>query len=115
MTTVVLQGRFFLQGDREFTLDSKSVMEATFKIHATELSQEIIEKIRQFMSVNGESEVTIHIRPKKKKSFPTETKEAYFARINRALDHLDQKKKGVHFKTPLQKQNPPPAPSNGPA
>jgi len=72
-------------------------MEATIKIHTTELSQEIIEKIRQFISINGESEVVINIRPKKKKSFPKETKEAYYARIDQALDSLDQKRNGVTF------------------
>ncbi len=72
-------------------------MEATIKIHTTELSQEIIEKIRQFISVYGESEVVINIRPKKKKSFPKETKEAYYARIDHALDNLDQKRNGVTF------------------
>ena len=70
-------------------------MEATFKIHATELSQEIVEKIRQFISANGESEIVINIRPKKKKAFPKETKEAYFARLDRALDNLDQKRNVV--------------------
>ncbi len=72
-------------------------MEATIKIHTTELSQEIVEKIRQFISVYGESEVVINIRPKKKKAFPKETKKAYFARIDRALDNLDQKRNGVTF------------------
>jgi superfamily I DNA and RNA helicase len=74
-----------------------SAMEATFKIHTTELSQEIIEKIRQFISVNGESEVVINIRPKKKKGFPKETKEAFFARLDRAIDNLDQKQNRATF------------------
>ncbi len=73
------------------------LMEATIKIHSTELSQEIVEKIRQFISVYGESELVINIRPKTKKAFPVETKEAYLARIDRALDNLDQKQNGVTF------------------
>jgi hypothetical protein len=72
-------------------------MEATLKIHTTELSQEVFEKIQQFIRVNGESEVVINIRPKKKKGFPKETKEAYLARIDRALDNLDQKRNVVTF------------------
>lgn len=72
-------------------------MEATFKIHTTELSQEIIEKIRQFISINGESEIVINIRPKKKKAFPKESREAYSARLDRALDNLDQKRNGITF------------------
>jgi hypothetical protein len=72
-------------------------MEATLKIHTTELSQEVFEKIQQFIRVNGESEVIINVRPKKKKGFPKETKEAYFARIDRALDNLDQKRNLVTF------------------
>jgi hypothetical protein len=72
-------------------------MEATLKIRTTELSQEVFEKIQQFIRINGESEVIINVRPKKKKGFPKETKEAYFARIDRALDNLDQKRNLVTF------------------
>jgi len=72
-------------------------MEATLKIHTTELSQEVFEKIQQFIRVNGESEVIINVRPKKKKGFPKESKEDYFARIDRALDNLDQQRNVVEF------------------
>jgi len=72
-------------------------MEATLKIHTTELSQEVFEKIQQFIKVNGESDVIINVRPKKKKGFPKETKEAYFARLDRALDNLDQQRNTVTF------------------
>ncbi len=67
------------------------------KIHTTELSQEVFEKIQQFIRVNGESEVIINVRPKKKKGFPKESKEDYFARIDRALDNLDQQRNVVEF------------------
>jgi len=72
-------------------------MEATLKIHTTELSQEVFEKIQQFIRVNGESEVIINVRPKKKKGFPKESREDYFARIDRALDNLDQQRNVVEF------------------
>lgn len=74
-------------------------MEITLKIQATELNQDIIDKIRQFISLNGESDLVINIRPKKTKKFPKETKEEYFARLNSAIDNLENKKNVVSFST----------------
>jgi hypothetical protein len=61
-------------------------------MHAAEMSMEVYEKIRQFISLYEESEVTINIRPKRKKPFPQESKEAYFARLDKALANLDAKR-----------------------
>ena len=72
-------------------------MEARFRIHTTELSPEIIDKIRQFISVNGESEVVINIRPLKKKGFSKETEKDYFARLDQALDNIDRNGKSFTF------------------
>ncbi len=74
-------------------------MEIRLKIEATELSQEIIDKIRQFITLNGESDLEINIRPKKKKKFPKETKDEYFKRIDNAIDTLDKNKNTVSFST----------------
>jgi hypothetical protein len=74
-------------------------MEIRLKIEATELSQDIIDKIRQFITLNGESDLEINIRPKKKKKFPKETKEEYFERLDRAIDTLDKNKNVLSFST----------------
>lgn len=74
-------------------------MEVNLKIQTSEFSQDIIDKIRQFISLNGESDVTISIRPKKKKSFPKESKEAYFNRIDKAIDNLENNRNSIVFTT----------------
>lgn len=74
-------------------------MEITLKIQTTELSQDIIDKIRQFISLNGESDLVINIRPKKKVKFPKENKDEYFARLDRAIDNLENKHNIVSFST----------------
>ena len=51
------------------------------------------------ISLNGESDVTISIRPKKKKPFPKESKEAYFNRIDKAIDNLENNKNSIVFTT----------------
>jgi hypothetical protein len=74
-------------------------MEATFKIkmQATEMSMEVYEKIKMFINLHGESDVIINIRPKKKRTFPMENKEAYFARLDKSLASLNGKKEIVTF------------------
>ncbi len=74
-------------------------MEITLKIQATELSQDIIDKIRQFITLNGESDLVINIRPKKKKKFPKETKDQYFARLDNAIDNFEKSRNLVSFST----------------
>jgi hypothetical protein len=74
-------------------------MEITLKIQATEFNQDMIDKIRQFITLNGESDLVINIRPKKKKKFPKETKDEYFARLDRAIDNFDNKRNLVSFST----------------
>ncbi len=73
------------------------LMEVNLKIQTSEFSQDIIDKIRQFITLNGESDVTISIRPKKKKSFPKESKEAYFHRLDRAIDNLENNRNLMAF------------------
>ena len=75
------------------------IMEVNLKIQTSEFSQDIIDKIRQFISLNGESDVTISIRPKKKKSFPKETREEYFNRLDNAIDNLENNRNLVAFTT----------------
>lgn len=70
-------------------------MVTTFKISAAEFNDAIIEKIKM-MFTGDDNEVVISVRPKKK-GFPKETREAYFARINHALDTLDTKQGTVSF------------------
>ena len=74
-------------------------MEVNLKIQTSEFSQDIIDKIRQFISLNGESDVTISIRPKKKKSFPKESKEAYFNRLDKVIDNLENNRNSIVFTT----------------
>jgi hypothetical protein len=66
-------------------------MEIQLKIHATDFNQEIIDKIRQFLALNGESDLVINIRPKKKQ-FPKETRDEYFSRLDKAIAQLDNHK-----------------------
>jgi hypothetical protein len=65
-------------------------MVTTFKISAAEFNDAVIEKIKGLFKDN-DSEVVISVRSKKR-GFPKETREEYFARINRALDNLDNKR-----------------------
>jgi hypothetical protein len=71
--------------------------EINLKIQTSEFSQDIIDKIRQFLSLNGESDVIISIRPKKKKSFPKESKEDYFNRLDKAIDNLENNRNLMAF------------------
>ncbi len=70
-------------------------MTTTFKISASEFNDALVEKIKMLFQ-GDDSEVVISVRSKKK-GFPKETKEAYFSRINTALDHLDAKRGTVSF------------------
>ena len=72
-------------------------MEITLKIQTTELSQDVIDKIRQFIFINGESNLVINISSKKKKNLPLESGEAYFARLDRSIDALENKTNLVDF------------------
>jgi len=74
-------------------------MEIKLKIQTTEFSQDIIDKIRQFIFLNGESELVINISPKKNKKFPTETSETYFKRIDRSKNALENKTNLIKFST----------------
>mgnify|MGYP000002171055 CR=1 FL=1 len=74
-------------------------MEIKLKIQTTEFSQDIINKIRQFIFLNGESELVINISLKKKKKFPTETAETYFKRIDRSINALENKTNLINFST----------------
>ena len=80
-------------------MTTSSVMEVNLKIQTSEFSQDIIDKIRQFISLNGESDVTISIKPKKKKSFPKESKEEYFNRLDKAIDNLENNRNSIVFTT----------------
>jgi hypothetical protein len=70
-------------------------MVTTFKINAAEFNESVIEKIKNLFR-DEDSEVVISVRSKKR-GFPKETREEYFARINRALDNLDNKRGTVTF------------------
>ena len=74
-------------------------MEVKLKIQTSEFSQEIIDKIRQFITLNGESDVTINITPKKKKNFPKETQEEYFKRLDKAIDNVENNRNLIAFST----------------
>lgn len=70
-------------------------MITTFKISAAEFNETVIDKIKTLFRDEG-SEVVISVRSKKR-GFPKETRDEYFARINRALDNLDNKRSIVSF------------------
>ena len=70
-------------------------MVTTLKINATEFNDSIVEKIKTLFK-DDDSEVVISVRSKKR-GFPKESKEAYFARINRSLDNLDNRRGTVAF------------------
>ena len=70
-------------------------MVTTFKINATEFNDSIIEKIKTLFK-DDDSEVVISVRSKKR-GFPKETREEYFARISRSLDNLDNRRGTVAF------------------
>ena len=70
-------------------------MVTTFKINAAEFNDSIVEKIKTLFK-DDDSEVVISVRSKKR-GFPKETREEYFARINRSLDNLDSRRGTVAF------------------
>ena len=70
-------------------------MVTTFKINAAEFNDSIVEKIKMLFK-DDDSEVVISVRSKKR-GFPKETREEYFARINRSLDSLDNRHGMVAF------------------
>lgn len=72
-------------------------MEIQLKIHAADFNQDIIDKIRQFLALNGESDLVINIKPKKKQ-FPKETRDEYFTRLDSAIVSLD-KNNSIQFST----------------
>ena len=70
-------------------------MTVRFEISALEFNDALVEKIKMLFN-DEDAEVVVSVRPKKK-GFPKETRAAYFARINNALDSLDNKHKTVSF------------------
>ncbi|MBK6996177.1 MAG: hypothetical protein IPH31_15095 [Lewinellaceae bacterium] len=62
-------------------------MQAIFTIPASEFDSSLFEKIKSLLKANGEgSEVVISVRPKSRPGTKQkETREAYFARLEKAL------------------------------
>lgn len=78
-------------------------MVTTFKINAAEFNDTIVEKIKTLFK-DDDSEVVISVRSKKR-GFPKETREEYFARINRSLDNLDSRRETVTVEDLIRQQN----------
>lgn len=78
-------------------------MVTTFKINAAEFNDTIVEKIKTLFK-DDDSEVVISVRSKKR-GFPKETREEYFARINRSLDNLDSRRGTVTVEDLIREQN----------
>ncbi|GEM_PF-952430 len=61
------------------------MQQATFTITGAEFNLELIEKIKGLFNGNGEVEIQITIRPKKRAFLRKETREEYFARLDQSI------------------------------
>ena len=70
-------------------------METIIKLSPSELTAELLDKIKSFVETTPKAEITLSIRDK---SFPRkETREQYFERINRAIDAVEKSENLVSF------------------
>ena len=72
------------------------MVQATFTISSTDFTDEIIEKIRAYL--NGQrAVVTINIQSEPGASVPKQTREEYFAQLDRALSDIERGEQLVSF------------------
>ena len=65
-------------------VENLNIMEATFKIQSNEFDDSLIERIRSYINGSKDVEITVNIRSKKPQP-PTQTREEYFAQLDRAI------------------------------
>ncbi|MGG7663882.1 hypothetical protein [Dyadobacter sp. BHUBP1] len=66
-------------------------MDAVLRIQSSEFTDELIEKIKALIRVKENSEITISISERSSKGIlREETREEYFARLERAVDDLEK-------------------------
>lgn len=72
------------------------MVQATFTISSADFTDEIIEKIRAYL--NGQrAVVTINIQSEPGASAPKQTREEYFAQLDRALSDIERGEQLVSF------------------
>ena len=72
------------------------MVQATFTISSTDFTDEIIEKIRDYLK-GQRALVTINIQSEPGASAPKQTREEYFAQLDRALADIDRGEPLVSF------------------
>jgi hypothetical protein len=64
-------------------------METVIKINLSELNASLLDKIRNLISGNDDAEITISVQDTpSKKYLRNETREEYFARLNKSIEQL---------------------------
>ncbi len=72
-------------------------MEITFKIPTSEFSLAVFEKIQDFIRKGEIGEVVISVNAKKKKANTEMTKEAFFQKIDKAIEDVENDNNVVRF------------------
>ena len=73
-------------------------METVIRLNASEFNSSLINKIKKFLATDGDSEITISIsKTSRKKSLRKETPAQTKARIDRAIDDIENKRNLVSF------------------
>lgn len=70
-------------------------MQSIIKVNSTEFSADIFEQIRAIVAVLGHSDITIRVEPKKTKR--KQTREAYFAQLDKAVENINNNHNLVSF------------------
>ena len=70
-------------------------MHSIIKVNSTEFSADIFEQIRAIVAVLGHSDITIRVEPKKAKR--KQTREAYFAQLDKAVENINNNHNLVSF------------------
>ena len=74
------------------------MMQATFTIPIAEFNFELVEKIKNLLNGDIENtEIFISVRSKKPSMLRTETREAYFARLDESIDSIKKGRAVVSF------------------
>lgn len=72
------------------------MIEATFTISASDFNDEVVEKIKMYLR-NQQGEVTISFSSRPTESLVNETREAYYARLNKARGNVENQRNLVAF------------------
>lgn len=73
------------------------MQQAVITISGDELNLELIEKIKALFNGNGEVEIQIMVRPKRRPALREESREEYFNRLKQSIQEVKNAKNTVVF------------------